>query len=167
MTQIAKSEKGNRYGRLVVLERAGSDRHYRAQWLCLCDCGDTKVILGQSLRRGLTRSCGCLNIESKTKHGMSYHPLYNVWHNMMRRCYDSNNPRYADYGGRGIEICDRWKSIENFIEDMGDRPMGATLDRIDNNGSYSPENTRWATPKEQNLNKRVSVLLCAKCGGQM
>ncbi len=163
MGQRVKSEKGARYGRLLVLERAGSDKHYNAQWLCLCDCGNRKIILGQSLRRGLTRSCGCLDVENKTTHGMSYNPLYNVWKNMLRRCHDEKNPRFSDYGGRGIAVCKRWHDIENFVKDMSPRPAGATLDRIDNNGNYCPENTHWASPKEQNLNKRVVVNVCT-CG---
>lgn len=156
-------EIGKRYERLLVLEYSGRNKAGKDQWLCKCDCGKNKIVLGQSLRQGKTRSCGCLDIESKTKHGLSRHPLYNVWHNMIRRCYDENNSRYSDYGGRGIKVFEPWHRLENFVVDIGERPLGATLDRIDVNQGYFPGNVRWATPKEQNLNKRVVVDVCI-CG---
>jgi hypothetical protein len=112
---------------------------------------------------GNTQSCGCLAEEVRAKganykHGLTrvgkVHPMYSTWRNMHRRCYSTENKDYEYYGGRGITICERWHDFSNFLADVGDRPEGKTLDRIDNNGNYEPSNIRWATQKEQYDNSR-------------
>jgi hypothetical protein len=116
-----------------------------ALWECLCDCGTQKVIGSNALRTGYTQSCGCLKREAtaarNTTHGLSNTPTYQSWCNMVRRCTHVNDPRYPDWGGRA---------------DMGEKPPGLTLDRLDNDGSYEPGNCRWATRKQQQANRRNS-----------
>lgn len=154
---------GTVFGRLTVLRRSGSDENGRAAWECICVCGAIILAVGKTLRNGDIKSCGCLQKEllgqrSKvlnTVHGLSEHRLYRTWHSMMTRCHSPKHRKYADYGGRGIEVCERWKTVENFIEDMYPSFVeGLTLDRTDNDKGYSPDNCRWATPKEQSANQR-------------
>lgn len=154
---------GERHGRLLVLSRAANKVEpsgaVRAQWNCACDCGGTITVPGHSLSRGLTRSCGCLLREKESKHGMSRTAIYRIWNLMRQRCTNANSTHYASYGGRGITVCPEWMEFENFYRDMGDRPAGLTLERIDNDKGYEPGNVRWASRLEQGNNRRTNVFI--------
>ena len=156
--------RGHRFGRLVALQRIlpvpPSKKH---KWECLCDCGKKTIVNLGELRCGLTKSCGCLQKEKATVHGMYKTRVYYSWKSMNERCLNRNSPAYKHYGGRGIKICEEWLRLENFYRDMGERPENKTLDRIDNNGNYCKENCKWSTPKEQSNNKRDNHLL-TYCG---
>jgi hypothetical protein len=147
---------GFRFGRLTVLGRAENDKNKNPRWDCICDCGNEKVVYGQSLRGGATVSCGCYRLEVVTKHGMTGTPEFIVWQMMLQRCFNPNSTGYEDYGGRGINVCEEWaSSFEAFLRDMGERPSSEhTLDRINNDLGYFPENCRWSTPLQQGSNKR-------------
>lgn len=155
-----KDLTGQVFGRLTVLEVAfrKSGKQY---WLCRCECGKELATRGTSLVLGIARSCGCLKIDmlaSQAKtHGHSGQgpsPTYITWRGMKTRCNNPKHRRYSDYGGRGIKVCERWMDFNNFLADMGERPEGLTLDRIDPNGNYEPGNCRWATDSVQQTNKR-------------
>lgn len=156
---------GQRFGRWVVTGGRVDGDAYKCP--CVCDCGSIKNVSIVSLKEGRSQSCGCLRSELLTednfKHGGAYTFEYCIWGGMKARCSNSSAPQYKDYGGRGITVCERWlESYGNFIKDMGNRPSSAhTLDRIDNNGDYCPENCRWTTREEQNNNKRNNVFLRA------
>lgn len=139
-----KNISGLKFGLLKVLSFDHINKH--AHWKCKCDCGNECVIAGCRLRNEQTRSCGCL---TKTQNGLSTSGSYHSWDSMIQRCSDERLPHFKRYGGKGISVCERWKKFENFYEDMGERPPGLTLDRIDPLKNYTPENCRWATVKEQ------------------
>lgn len=155
-----KDWTGRRFGRLTVASfHDQQNRHSR--WLCLCDCGTERIVLIDNLKSGNTISCGCVREEHNkrvwTKHGHSAAntPEYESWAAMRARCASrSNDRRGLDYGRRGITVCARWNSFESFLEDMGPRLPGTSLDRIDVNGNYEPRNCRWATASEQVANRR-------------
>ena len=156
---------GKRYGRLVVVARAGSNKKKNATWLCRCDCGNTVTVVGNKLRNGHTQSCGCLYVESRSsshlKHGLNDHPLYVIWKDIRQRCNNENQLAYKDYGGRGIDVCKEWNDFQSFYDwaNSNGYAPGLEIDRIDNNGNYCPQNCRWTTHKENNNNKRSNVYL--------
>lgn len=156
---------GQRFGRLVVVSRSFRESQ-KPRWNCECDCGETVDVLGDSLRSGRTRSSGCIHTEwvaeNLRTHGLSQHRIYVIWQGMIRRCTDEKYHAFANYGGRGITVCEEWQDFERFASDMGLPPSGKhTLDRIDNNENYCPSNCKWSSDSEQRNNKRTSRRLTA------
>lgn len=151
---------GIKFGRLLAIDLSHRDKKGRPYWNCICDCGNKRVVDIYSLKSGRTKSCSCLQKEKASNsaynksHGMSFSPTYKSWESMYTRCTNPKSIGWKNYGGRGIKLSKRWMTFSNFLEDMGERPEGKTLDRIDVNGNYCKENCRWSTPKHQGNNRR-------------
>lgn len=178
---------GIRIGKLVVLKDTGHVKSYKSGqshplWLCQCDCGNTTEVLQHMLRSERSKSCGCFRSEApklrvRETLPKSYPRDHSRWVNMMQRCYNEKHHAYANYGGRGIDVCRRWQVFGNYLLDVGSRPERMTLDRTDNNGGYwcgvcddcqlleRERNGQWATWFQQNRNRRDNVLV--DCNGEM
>lgn len=157
------NRSGQRFGKLVAIEFSGKDRWGNALWICQCDCGNKKVVSGNSLQKENTRSCGCLVKRHGHSCGSGWSRVYRSWSHAIQRCTNPNDKRYCDYGGRGIGICDRWRIFNNFLEDMGEPPTDKhQIDRIDNDKGYFPGNCRWATREQQARNKRNNITITHK-----
>ena len=167
---MIKDLTGQKFGRLTAIEFRGTNKSGNALWLCKCDCGNETVVRGGSLKNGHTKSCGCLKseLDSKkmkkmlTKHGLFNHRLYGVWSSMKERCYNPKGAEYLAYGGRGIDVCDEWKDDFKAFYDWAishgydeNAPRGqCTIDRINNDKGYNPENCRWVPMLVQASNRR-------------
>lgn len=173
----SNGESMGKFGRLTVLSVV-REKGKKAVAICECDCGAEKNTLLSHVKSGAVKSCGCLKRETSAKtgyankkHGQSSPesrgPEYRSWETMKARCYNKSNPDYQRYGGRGISVCDEWRSnFQNFFSDMGQRPKNTTLDRVDVNGNYQKENCRWATPPVQQRNKSTNRVV-EFCGVKM
>lgn len=161
---------GQKFGRLTAVRRGENTKDGHAQWICRCACGKTVIVLARYLKSGHTRSCGCLQAEKASfaasrrnvTHGESAAPLYHVWQSMRARCNNPKHRNFSNYGGRGIKVCEEWDRSYTAFRDWAQRSgyrKGLQLDRLNNNGGYSPLNCRWITPKGNSNNRRTSRYL--------
>ena len=159
---MRKNIAQQRFGRLTAISSTGEKKWGVFLWHCMCDCGGTHIAAVNSLIAGLVRSCGCLLKETASnnamRHGEYGSPTYKSWDSMMQRCNNPNTRSFKNYGGRGISVYPPWQQYETFRKDMGERPPGTSLDRIDVNGDYTPSNCRWATAATQARNQRRNRL---------
>jgi len=146
---------GKRFGKLTVIGRHNENsKDGKSRWLCVCDCGNKIVATGQKIKSGHTKSCGCAKTGINITHGMTESREYEIWCGMKKRCNNKSNEAFNRYGGRGISVCDKWQNdFQAFLDDMGGCPKGHSIDRIDNDGDYTPDNCKWSTPKEQAQNR--------------
>ena len=162
---------GLRFGRLTVVGFSGLNKHRKATWNCLCDCGNSVIVVGASLKNGSTKSCGCYELETKqgrnATHGLRKHDLYKTWLNIKSRCYNSNNSHYKYYGKKGIGMCDDWrnnfKSFYDWAINNGWK-RGLSIERIDNNKQYEPENCKWIDMDKQSQNRTTNHYVADKNG---
>lgn len=154
---------GNKYHKLTVVEFAGLDTRRNSRWLCRCECGGMAVHTGCNLKRGAIKTCGCEQHAKRVDLKAEDHPDFGIFEGMLARCYTTSHPRFDNYGGRGVKVCDRWREggFWVFLEDMGPRPThDHSIDRYpDTAGDYTPDNCRWATPKQQANNRRTNKVL--------
>jgi hypothetical protein len=155
---------GQKFNRWTIISEPFLQKSHHPLISCKCDCGTVKNVYLTHLTRGLSKSCGCLKKElagqQRIIHGMTKTREFKIWMKMRQRCLNSSDHAFKDYGGRGITVCDRWiNSFENFYADMGDSPEGMSIDRIDNNKGYSPDNCKWSTDKEQSRNRRNNHMI--------
>ena len=155
---------GQRFGKLVVIRKAESDKYHNVRWLCLCDCGSTIIRYGWPLRSGKCLDCGCGNhnraIMRNVKHSGRYTRLYQIWIDIIRRCENPKRSNYKNYGAKGIAVCEKWHDFFEFQQwaYATGYKIGLTIDRIDNSKGYYPENCRWATWKKQENNRTNNVV---------
>jgi len=153
-----KDITGQKFNRLTIIKYLYTNHNYKPVWLCRCDCGNEKEILGESIKSGKTKSCGCRQLEAKNiKHGKTNSRLYECWQHMKRRCYNKKMSNYKYYGRRGIKVCKEWRSNFEIFYDWAMKngyKENLEIDRIDVNGNYEPNNCKWSTRKEQCNNKR-------------
>lgn len=152
---------GKTFGQLTVLREIDTPRNSGRRVIARCSCGTEKTFFAQNIRRGLSTNCGCTRYTSAARtHGKSHTPEHRAWSSMITRCTNPKSSQFNNYGGRGITVCERWRSFAAFFEDVGSKPSPShSLDRIDTNGNYEPGNVRWATARVQAQNKRDTVLV--------
>jgi hypothetical protein len=151
---------GKTFGSLLVVERSTNTKHGSARWLCECHCGVRSIVQANNLKSGNTTRCIQCQARARNTHGMSRTKIYQCWQDMWARCRNPNDTSYENYGGRGIKVCERWETFENFLADMGSTyTNGLELDRVDNDVDYKPENCRWVTHSQNNRNKRNNYLV--------
>lgn len=162
--RVLEDLRGRIFGRLTVIDlHPVRSKAKRARWICRCECGNETIVQSLNLKQGATISCGCALsdhlVARNLTHGQFGSPEHNTWHGMLSRCTNHNNKSYYNYGGRGITVCDRWHKFENFFIDMGHKSPNSTIERVNNNGNYEPDNCVWKTRHEQSRNKRNNVFI--------